>query len=168
MKSKKAKEELSPDNIYPHGLSPEEEAAADKELVAYRMELWNNRSKQERLRDQLMQLKYQIKDVVEALEYQEEMHFGYFLSAYIRILEKKQKEFAAEISVDETRLSRIIHKKEFPNDELFIRLEIHSNNTIPAFNWFMLAEKGKGYNIRTNKELRKKEKKNVHKTIAQL
>ncbi|MGO4288271.1 hypothetical protein [Chitinophaga sp. RAB17] len=165
---KKAKEKLFPDNIYPHGLSPEEKAAADEELVAYRMEQWNNRSKEERLDGQLMQLKYQIKEVVSALEYQEELHFGYFLSAYIRILGKKQKEFAAEISVDETRLSRIIHKKEFPNDELFIRLELHSNNTIPAFSWFMLAEKEKGYNIRTNRALRKKEKKNVHKTIAQL
>lgn len=58
------KEELSPDNIYPHDLSPAEKAEADRELVAYRVELWNNRSRQEVLRNQLMQLKYQIKDSV--------------------------------------------------------------------------------------------------------
>ncbi|MBO9727338.1 MAG: hypothetical protein J7623_01740 [Chitinophaga sp.] len=169
MKAKKKKKEpLDPDNIYPHGLSAAEKAAADKEFVALRMEMWNNRTKQERLRGQLMQLRFQILDVIEAREYQEELHFGYFLATYIRILEKTQKEFAAEISVDATRLSRIIHQKEFPNDELFIRLELHSDDNIPAFYWFMLAEKGKSYNIRTNKELRKQEQKNVHKTIAQM
>ncbi len=167
MKKKETyKEELTIDNIYPHGLSKEEKEAEDKILVAYRMELLKNMTKEDHLRADLLQVKYQMEDVIESLEYQGTRHFGYFLSAYIRAVQKKQKEFAAEISIDETRLSRIIHNKEFPNDELFIRLELHSNNTIPALSWFLLAEKEKAYNISTNKELRKREKKNVHKTIA--
>jgi hypothetical protein len=59
MSMKDKQEELYPENIYPHGLSEEEKAAADKELVIYRMELWNNRSKEEILRDYLLQMKYQ-------------------------------------------------------------------------------------------------------------
>lgn len=165
-KSKDKIEELSIDNIYPHGLSEEEKAAADKELVAYRMELWNKMTKKDHLRADLLQVKYQMESVIKSIEYQGTLHFGYFLSAYIRAIQKKQKEFAREISIDETRLSRIIHNKEFPNDELFIRLELHSNNTISALNWFLLAEKGRAYNISTNKELRKQEKKNVLTTIA--
>ncbi|CAL1518808.1 hypothetical protein [Chitinophaga sp. MM2321] len=157
--------ELAEANIFPHGLSEEEKAAADKELLALRIERWNKRSTQEQLRDQLLQLKYQMESVTGALLYQEELHFGYFLSSYIQIIRKKQKEFAQEISLDETRLSRIIHRKESPNDELFIRLELHSRNTIPALNWFMLAEKERAYYINTSSDLRKKEKKNVLKTI---
>ncbi|MDR6567429.1 hypothetical protein [Chitinophaga ginsengisegetis] len=39
MKRKKNyEEELSVDNIYPHGLSREEKAAADREMAAFRME----------------------------------------------------------------------------------------------------------------------------------
>ncbi|SEW53946.1 hypothetical protein [Chitinophaga arvensicola] len=159
---------LSIDNIYPHGLSEEEKAAADNELVSYRMDLWNKMTKKDHLRADLLQVKYQMERVIKSLEYQGTLHFGYFLSAYIRAIQKKQKEFAREISIDEARLSRIIHNKEFPNDELFIRLEIHSNNTIPALNWFLLAEKGKAYNISTNQALRKKEKKNVLVTIASI
>ncbi|MEV4886024.1 hypothetical protein MRBLMN1_004581 [Chitinophaga ginsengisegetis] len=169
MKRKKNyEEELSVDNIYPHGLSREEKAAADREMAAFRMEQWNKMTKADHLRADLLQVKYQMESVIESLEYQGSLHFGYFLSAYIRAVQKKQKEFAAEISIDETRLSRIIHNKEFPNDELFIRLELYSNNTISVLSWFLLAEKGKAYNISTNKELRKKEKKNVHKTIAKI
>lgn len=166
MKKKNISGELSVDNIYPHGLSAEQKAAEDRVMAVFRMERWKNMTKEDHLRADLLQVKYQMEDVIESLEYHGTMNFGHFLAAYIRAVQKKQKEFAAEISIDETRLSRIIHNKEFPNDELFIRLELHSNNTIPALSWFLLAEKEKAYNISTNKELRKKEKKNVHKTIA--
>jgi hypothetical protein len=39
-----------------------------------------------------------------------------------------------------------------------IRLEIHSGNTIPAIDWFKLHEMEKGYEIRTSKSLREKER----------
>ncbi|MFT4023674.1 MAG: hypothetical protein QM664_07820 [Flavihumibacter sp.] len=81
------------------------------------------------------------------------------------MLNKRQKEFAQEISMDETRLSRIIHQKEMPNEDLFIRLELHSKNTIPALYWFRLVEKERAHDIHTNTEKRKKEKKYVLKTI---
>ena len=167
MKTKKhLNNKLAEENIYPHGLSKKEKEEADKELAALRMERWNKRSPGEQLRGQLLQLKYQMEDVIDTMPYQEDLHFGYFLSSYIRVVHRKQKEFAQEISLDETRLSRLIHKKESPNDELFIRLELHSNNLIPALNWFLLAEKEKAYHISTDRNLRKREKKNVHKTIG--
>lgn len=165
MPKKDAGKILSIDNIYPHGLSEEEKAAADKELVAYRMELWNKMTKKDHLRADLLQVKYQMESVIKSPEYQKALHFGYFLSAYIRAIQKEPHEFAQEISIDETRLSRIIHHKEAPNDELFIRLELHSNNIIPAQNWYLLTKKDRAYDISTNKALRKKEKKNVLATI---
>ncbi|MGX5819340.1 hypothetical protein ACWKWU_14140 [Chitinophaga lutea] len=156
---------LADSKVYPHGLSVNEKWEADRELRILRREHWNKRSAKEQLRDSLMQLKYQMEDVIKATEYHENLHYGYFLSSYIRLLNKKQKEFAAEISIDETRLSRIIHQKEMPNDELYIRLELHSQSLIPAIYWFQLAAKKKAHEIGTSREMRKVEKQYVLKTI---
>src|SRR5690606_37306003 len=103
--------------------------------------------------------------VINSPLYRDNFHYGYFLSSYIRLINKKQKEFAQEISIDETRLSRIIHQKEQPNEELFIRLELHSKNIIPAVYWFHLSAKGRAHDIHTNLEIRKQEKKYVRKTV---
>lgn len=166
MSKRDASKVLSIDNIYPHDLSEEEKATADKELVAYRLALWSKMTKEDHLRADLLQVKYQMERVIKSPEYRRNLHFGYFLSAYIRAIQKEQKEFAREISIDEIRLSRILQHKEFPNDKLFIRLELHSNNTIPALNWYLLAKEERAYYISKNKALRKKEKKNVLATIA--
>lgn len=162
---KHSKRELAEANIFPHGLSEKEKQEADKELLELRSEQWNNRSSKDQLRDGLLQLKYQMEDVINSSIYRNDFHYGYFLSSYIRLLHKRQKEFAQEISIDETRLSRIINQKETPNDELFIRLELHSKNIIPALYWFRLAEKEKAHQINTDHEKRRKEQKYVLKTI---
>jgi hypothetical protein len=52
-----------------------------------------------------------------------------------------------------------------PPDYVVIRLEIHSNNSIPATYWFKLVEKQREYELRTDRKLRKKENKFVHKRL---
>jgi len=167
MKTKKySAAELADAHIFPHGLTDEQKMQADKELFKMRAEKWNNKNNSEILRSKLLQLKYQLEDSIVSLLYDSEMNFGYFLSKYIQLINKKQKDFAKEISLDEARLSRIIHGKEFPNEELFIRLELHSNNIISALSWFKIVEKEKAYILNTNIEMRQKEKKYVHKTLC--
>ena len=157
--------ELAEAHIFPHGLSEKEKHEADKALLELRSQRWNSRSNKDQLRDNILQLKYQMEEVINSSIYRDDFHYGYFLASYIRLIGKKQKEFAQEISIDETRLSRIIHRKELPNEELFVRLELHSLNIIPAIYWFRLVEKGKAHDIHTNHERRKAEKKYVLKTI---
>lgn len=164
-KERYKKRELAEAHIFPHGLSEKQKREADKELLALRKDLWNNRTHKEKMRDGLLQLKYQMEDVINSPIYRDELHCGYFLSCYIRIIDKKQKELAKEISIDETRLSRIIHRKELPNEQLFIRLELHSKNLIPALYWFKVAEKGREQYIHNNHEMREAEEKYVVKTI---
>jgi hypothetical protein len=48
-------------------------------------------------------------------------------------------------------------------DYISIRLELHSNSIIPADYWFKLVEKRKEFQIKTDKALRRKEQKFVHK-----
>jgi hypothetical protein len=47
-----------------------------------------------------------------------------------------------------------------------IRLEIHSNNAIPATYWFKLVQKQKEFELKTDKELRRRENKFVHRRLA--
>ena len=42
-----------------------------------------------------------------------------------------------------------------------ILLELHSNNIIPAIDWFKLLEKEKGHQIKTDASLRKRESQYV-------
>ena len=81
---------------------------------------------------------------------------------YVELLNKKRKEFAEEISIDETLLSQLINNHRQPPDYIAIRLELHSDNIIPATHWIRLVDKQRLHEITTDKELRKKEKKFVH------
>jgi hypothetical protein len=48
---------------------------------------------------------------------------------------------------------------------MLIRLELHSNNTIPAIDWFKLLEKEKGHQLKTDRSLRDKESQYVTRSL---
>lgn len=56
----------------------------------------------------------------------------------------------------------MINGHRFPPDYIAIRLEIYSDNKIPAALWIRLVEMQRLHEITNNKELRKKEKQFVH------
>jgi hypothetical protein len=55
----------------------------------------------------------------------------------------------------------MINKRREPNEAIIIRLELHSNNAIPAIDWFKLVEKEKEHIILTDTTLRKRESQYV-------
>jgi plasmid maintenance system antidote protein VapI len=120
---------------------------------------------QARLTLKLMQLKFQIEDYLKSDSFNPKFTFSYFLKEYVDVLKKKRKVFAQEISIDETELSQLINKHRQPNDSIIIRLEIHSNNSIPAVSWYKLLEMEKVHSINNNVALRKKETKNVKNRV---
>jgi hypothetical protein len=93
------------------------------------------------------------------------MSFGYFLKRYVDILNTRQKQFAEEISIDETLLSQLINGHPMPPDYITIRLEIHSHKIIPAHLWYKLVEQEKEHFIKTDVAIRKKEAKYVHVSL---
>ena len=103
-------------------------------------------------------IRSRIKDVLQEDTFNPEQTFGSFLKMYIELQEKKRKEFAAEISIDETLLSQLINGHRFPPDYVVIRLELHSNNIITATYWLKLVDKQRLYEIENDKEFRKREK----------
>jgi hypothetical protein len=143
--------------VLPVKLTAKQKQEADRQLAEHRAKRASEMPEEEKLQLQLMQLKFQLEEYVSSDRYDPGFTFGYFLEQYLQLNKKKKKEFEAVIQVHETLLSQIIKNHREPNNSFIIRLELHSNNVIPAIDWFKLIEKEKEYIIRTDITLRKKE-----------
>ncbi|NLR65694.1 helix-turn-helix transcriptional regulator [Chitinophaga varians] len=159
--SKKKLEEVADDVVMTEKLSPAQEVEARKQLAAARKKTQAGMTEQERLIANLLQLKFRLEEYIDNREFDDKLTFGYFLKEYLQLIHKKRNEFAAEIDIHETLLSQLINNHRAPSESVIIRLELHSNNAIPATYWYRLVEKQKEHFIGTNKELRKMEKKFV-------
>ena len=77
------------------------------------------------------------------------------------MLKKTHSEFAQDIDIHKTKLSRLLNDRENPNVELMYRLEIHSGKLIPANYWYKLFSKKLEQEIKSNKKIRSEEYKRV-------
>ena len=151
-------EELAEAFVFPVKLTAKQRKEAAEHLAAARKKSKAEMSDETKFGLRLFHIKFRIEDYLAQNTFNPELTFGSFLKKYVELLEKKRKDFADEISIDETMLSQLINNHRKPPDYIAIRLEIHSNNTIPADYWIRLVEKQRLHEITTDKELRKKEK----------
>jgi len=147
--------------VLPQKLTKKQQTEAGLKLAKARQNSLEAMSEADILKARLLQLKFQLEDYLKASNYDREKNFGFFLKKYLAITNKKRNEFAAEINIHETLLSQLVNNHREPGENIFIRLELHSNNTIPAPYWYKLVEKEKEHYIKTNSSLRKREKKFV-------
>lgn len=159
-------EELADAFVFPVKLTAKQKKEAAEQLAAARKRTKASMSDEAKFGLRVFHLKFRIEDYLEQKTFDPELTFGSFLKRYVELLEKKRKEFAEEISIDETLLSQLINGHRFPPDYIAIRLELHSDNTIPATYWIKLVEKQRLHELSTDKELRKKEKQFVHGKIT--
>ena len=152
--------------VYPVTLTKAQKKNAKEQLALARKKGQIEMAENDKLSLRILQLKFQLEDYIMNKEFSPELTFGHFLKQYADLLDIKRKQFADDISIDETLLSQFINKHRMPPDYMAIRLEIHSNNSIPATYWFKLVEKQKEFELRTDKELRRKEKKFVRRRLA--
>src|SRR5882762_9520327 len=119
-------EELAGDVFAAATLTPTQQKEADRHLAEARKKSKENMT--EEVRGGLMQfhIRFRIEEYLANNEYDPKMAFGYFLKEYVGLLNIKRKEFAGQISIDETLLSQLINGHRVPPDYLAIRLEIHS------------------------------------------
>jgi len=148
-------EELAEAFVFPHGLSKEEKALADEKLRKLRFELLKNRKKEDKIYSDLVRLWILIKEYVKTEIYNPSQSFGFYLGEYISIIRKSKKEFAQDLNIHYTRLSRILNNREEPNIEMCYRLEKHSGELIPALLWWKLMIKKQEYLILQDHETRK-------------
>lgn len=158
--------QMDPEDIvdsffFPAKLTKKQKEEADKQLAEARKQYRAQATKKEYLEANLMQLRFQLQDYIKSETYDPQKRFGNFLKAYLIILNKKSTELASEISIHETLVSQLINNHRDPNEDIMVRLELHSNNNIPAHYWFMLVQKDRINQLKTDKALRKREKKFV-------
>lgn len=147
--------------VYPHGLSPSEKAEADEDIRKFRKERLLQMSEKDKMMANLLRLKFQIEDYIQQGIYAKEYEFSAFLQQYLKILNKKQSVFSAEIGLHPTKISQILTGKVAPNLALSYRLEIHSGGLLTAVLWWHLIAKKIAHDVQQNSELRLKEAKNV-------
>ncbi|GAA3968003.1 hypothetical protein [Mucilaginibacter dorajii] len=144
--------------VPPVALTATEKNEADLELAGFRKVRRDALGKDEQQLFQLRKLRVQLEEYINTDQFQPEKNFGFFLGQYIKAAKRKQVEFAKDVDIHRTTVTNLLKHRKKPNDSLMIRLEIHSGNTIPAIDWFKLHEMEKGYEIRTSKSLREKER----------
>lgn len=158
--------EMAESLVFPDTRNTEERDNALVELRQFRKKVADNQTEKNRVISKLLQLKFLMEDYLRVDMFQNNLSFGYFLREYIQRLEKKNKEFAAEIDIDPTELSQVINKRRNPTEKLVFRLEIHSNRNFPAILWLKLMEKDRMYEILHNKGIIDKERKHVKHKLA--
>jgi plasmid maintenance system antidote protein VapI len=146
-------------------LTKKQQDEAAQQLAEAREKSQQELSEDDRLLINLLQFKFQLEDYLKNEDFNIEKTFGHFLKEYLQLIHRKRNEFAAEIDIHETLLSQLINNRRDPSESIMVRLELHSNNSIPATSWYRLVEKQKEHSIQNNKALRKSEKKFVKKRL---
>jgi len=159
-------EELAESFVFPVKLTARQKKEADIQLQEARAKTQSEMTEKGRLVSRLLQLRFRLEDYLNKKDFDAGLTFSYFLKEYVNLVSKKRKDFAEEISIDETLLSQFINMRRMPPDYMAIRLELHSNKIIPAEYWYRLVEKEREHQIKTDTNLRKKEMKYVHSTLA--
>lgn len=157
--------DLAATTVFPVHLSPDQRKKADEELSIARKASQAAVTEETKLVAGLLQLRFQIEDYLKAPDYDSNLSFGYFLKKYVELINKKRKVFAEDIDIDPTLLSQLINLKRDPPAYVMVRLEIHSNNAIPAGCWFRLVVKEKEYQITSDKMFKKREKEHVQNKL---
>lgn len=161
LREKYTDEELAESFIFRVKRSPEQKLKDAAELNAIRKKRSEERTESEILHSRVLQLRYLMEDYAKSPDYNNELSFAYFLRRYIRLNYKVNKKFASDIQMPETELSSILNKGRIPSSRTMMRLEIHSNNTIPAVSWYRVLKKEQEHELESNETLREAEEKHV-------
>lgn len=158
-------EEIVERYVIPEDLSDQEKKEIEEEFRKLRLKSLKERTEEQRLLSELMRMKLLMKDYFERCGFEEELSFSNQLEQYIKILGRSKKDFAGEIDLHPTKLSRLLSGRENPNVELVYRLENHCGNVIPAIYWWRLHSRKLEEEIKTDEKKRKIESKKVKNNL---
>ncbi|MCO6476741.1 MAG: helix-turn-helix domain-containing protein [Phaeodactylibacter sp.] len=158
-------EEIVERYVIPEDLSDQEKKEIEEEFRKLRLKSLKERTEEQRLLSELMRMKLLMKDYFERSGFEEELSFSNQLEQYIKILGRSKKDFAGEIDLHPTKLSRLLSGRENPNVELVYRLENHCGNVIPAIYWWRLHSRKLEEEIKTDEKKRKIESKKVKNNL---
>ncbi len=161
LKEKYTSEELADAFVFRNKLSEKESEEAAIQLAEARQKIKDKLTEKQKLYAQVLQLRFLMEDYLNSNQYDKNLTLAHFLRKYIRLNYKTNKTFANDIQLDATELSQILNHHRPPSEKTIIRFELHSNNAIPAINWYRLLEKEKEFQLQNNVKIREKENKFV-------
>ncbi|MFK7906024.1 MAG: hypothetical protein AB8B69_12905, partial [Chitinophagales bacterium] len=112
LREKYTDEEIADFAMIPADSTIEEAEKAREDFAAWRLKRREEMSEQDKLLSALLAIKYQIKSYIDSSKFNKSSSFGSFLKRYIKIVNRKQKEFAEDINIHPSRLNRILKGKE--------------------------------------------------------
>lgn len=154
-------EEIAESYVLRSTMTADEKLQAEEEFRKLRMERLKSMSDAQILQSELLRMKLLIKEYINQNAFLPEFSFANQLKKYVELLKVPHSKFAEDIHIHKTKLSRLIHAKDHPNEELMYRLEIHSGSMIPATYWYRLHTKKIEEEIKTNQEKRATESEKV-------
>lgn len=154
-------EEIVESYVFRSTMTADERKQADEEFRKLRFESLTNMSDEQILQSELMRMKLLMKDYFQQSAFIASYSFSSQLKKYIDLLKKNRSDFAADLDIHKTKLSRILNDKENPNLELMYRLERHSGNMIPANYWYRLHSRKLEEDIKLDTQKRAEEYKRV-------
>jgi len=113
----------------------------------------------------LLQLKIDLTTYIEGNQFEESLNFGCFLNEYIRRQNKFDNQFAIEIGVSEATISQYLNNHRKPTTAFLVRLELHSDQLLPAVLWFKLLQKQKEHELIGDNRIRMEESKYLRKRL---
>lgn len=162
LRKKFTPEELADAFVFPVKITAKQKKESDRLLDAMRKINRGEPTDETKFSIYARSLKMHIEDCLKQKTFDPDLTFGFFLKLYIDTIEKNDKEFYKEISIDEAMLNQLINDECKPPDYVAIRLELHSQSIIPATYWLKLVEKQRLHEIENDKESRKREKPYVN------
>lgn len=167
---RRLKEQYSDEEIVDSMLIPEELTKKDKAILAEEMKVirqqkLNETTPEEQVLADVMRMRFQIAHYLKREKFSFEKTFGKFLEEYIRIIRKSRRDFASDLAVHYTKLSRIINDREEPSIELCYRLEKHSAELLKAELWWNLIVKKQGFILVKDEQTKQKEQLKVKNAL---
>ena len=159
-------QELAEAHVFAHNLTVEEQKEVDTDMKIRRLQRLAAMSDSQKMQSDLLRLQFLMEDYIQQETYSEKQSFSTFLQSYLKILDKKQVDFAAEISLHPTKLNQILNNKTRPNIPLVYRLEKHSGGLISALLWWRVFTKKIEADIKNDKVRRQFEAEKVHFQFA--
>lgn len=154
LKKQFSDEEIADAFVLRGELKGQEKKEAESELRKLRLERLKSMSDQQMLRGQLFRMKLLMKEYFKDNIYLPNFSFASQLRSYLNLLNITHSQFAEDIGIHKTRLSRLINDREDPNIELLYRLEKHSGGLISASYWYKLYSRKMEADIKNNDHMR--------------
>ena len=104
-------EEIASGYVFRSSMTDEEKEEADQEFKKLRLQQLQAMSDEQILQSELMRMKLLIKDYLQQSEFLPGFSFANQLTKYIQLLKITHTQFAENINIHKTRLSRLINER---------------------------------------------------------